>query len=48
MDPADMPLHKASFWAVRVVLSGVILMVIFGFISYKLALLWLKEENDAV
>lgn len=44
MDPADMPVHKTSFWAVRVVISGVLLIIMFGVISYSLALLWLKEE----
>jgi hypothetical protein len=48
MDPADMPLRKTSSWAVRVVLSGVLLMLIFGVISYKLALRWLKEESDGL
>ncbi len=45
MDPSDMPVHKASSWALRVVFSGVLLIVIFGIISYKLARLWLKEDS---
>lgn len=46
MDPSDMPGLKTSSWAVRVVLSGVLLMFILGAISYKLALIWVKEETD--
>lgn len=45
MDPSDMPVQKTSFWAVRVVLSGVLMILLFGAISYKLALLWLKERG---
>jgi hypothetical protein len=46
MDAADIPARKASFWARRVVLSGVLLIFIFGFITYRLALRWLKDDPD--
>jgi hypothetical protein len=48
MDPADMPARKTSFWAVRVVLSGVLLILIFGVVSYKLARLWLKGPEQGL
>lgn len=44
MDTADMPPRRTSFWVKRVVISGILLIVIFGFVSYKLALLWLKDR----
>jgi len=44
MDSGDLPSRKASSWAKRVVLSGILLIVIFGFVTYRLALRWLKEE----
>jgi len=44
MDSADIPVRKGASWAWRVILSGVLLMVIFGGVSYRLALYWLKEE----
>ncbi|MDO8804478.1 MAG: hypothetical protein Q7R35_08600 [Elusimicrobiota bacterium] len=43
MDSGDIPVRKASFWAWRVVLSGVLMMMIFGVITYWLALRWLKD-----
>jgi len=43
MDSADIPARKTSFWAKRVVFSGVLLIIIFGFITHRLALLWLKN-----
>ncbi len=46
MDPSDMPARRATFWAVRVVLSGVLLIIMFGVLSYKLARVWLSEEAD--
>lgn len=46
MDPSDMPVHKASSWAVRVVFSGIMLIIMFGIVSYNLALLWLKDGTD--
>ena len=48
MDPADMPARKASFWAMRVVVSGVLLIFLFGISSYKLARFWLKEETGGL
>lgn len=44
MDSGDLPSRKASYWARRVVLSGIMLIIIFGFITYRLALRWLIEE----
>ncbi|OGR68247.1 MAG: hypothetical protein A2081_06035 [Elusimicrobia bacterium GWC2_61_19] len=44
VDAADMPARKASFWAMRVVLSGVLMIILFGVITYLLALRWLKAE----
>ena len=48
MDPADMPARRTSFWAVRVVVSGILLIFIFGVITYKLARLWLKEAENGL
>ena len=45
MDSGDLPARQASSWAWRVVLSGVLLIVIFGVITWKLALYWLKPEE---
>lgn len=42
MDAGDLPARKASSWAWRVVLSGVLLIMIFGVITWRLALYWLK------
>lgn len=42
IDLADIPLRRGSAWAWRVVISGVLLIMIFGAVSYKLAELWLK------
>jgi len=46
MDSADMPIKKISSWALRVVVCGILLIMIFGLISYRLAVYWLKD-NDA-
>ena len=46
MDSGDLPARQASSWAWRVVLSGVLLIVIFGVITWKLALYWLKPEEQ--
>jgi hypothetical protein len=43
LDPAEMPARRTSFWAKRVVLSGILLILAFSFISYTLALRWLKD-----
>jgi hypothetical protein len=43
MDSADIPAHKTSFWAKRVVFSGILLIIIFAFITHRLALFWLKQ-----
>jgi hypothetical protein len=43
---ASRPLNPyVSFWAKRVILTGIILIFIFSFISYKLALRWLASEG---
>lgn len=42
MDSGDLPVRRASSWAWRVVLSGVALILIFGVITYALALRWLN------
>jgi hypothetical protein len=44
VDAADIPVRKSSSWAARVVLSGVLLIVIFGGVTYLLALRWLKQD----
>lgn len=44
VDEADLPARRSSFWAVRVVVSGVLLILIFGVVSYFLALRWLKGD----
>ena len=45
MDSGDLPARQASSWAWRVVLSGVLLIMIFGVITWRLALYWLKPED---
>ncbi|OGS22980.1 MAG: hypothetical protein A3J70_02715 [Elusimicrobia bacterium RIFCSPHIGHO2_02_FULL_61_10] len=45
MDSGDLPARQASSWAWRVVLSGVLLIMIFGVITWRLALYWLKPEE---
>ena len=45
MDSGDLPARQASSWAWRVVLSGVLLIMIFGVITWGLALYWLKPEE---
>ncbi len=50
MDAADMPARNIPPWALRVVVSGMLLIFIFGIISYRLAVYWLKDketEQDA-
>ncbi len=47
VDPAAAPARKVSPWALRVVLSGVALILVFGAFSYLLALRWLKGEDGA-
>ncbi|HAT71900.1 MAG TPA: hypothetical protein DCS63_03695 [Elusimicrobia bacterium] len=42
IDAADLPARQSSFWAVRVVVSGVLLIFIFAGVSYLLALRWLS------
>ena len=44
MDSVDIPVRKASSWAWRVVVSGILLIFLLGMITYRLALYWLKEE----
>ena len=44
MDSVDMPVRKASSWAWRVVVSGILLIFLLGMITFRLALYWLKEE----
>ncbi len=44
MDSGDMPVRKVSSWAWRVVLSGVLMIMIFGVFTCKLALYWLKDQ----
>jgi len=46
MDSGDVPVRKTSLWAWRVVVSGVLLIMLFGFITYSLALRLLKEEGE--
>ncbi len=48
VDPAAAPARKVSPWALRVVFSGAVLIVMFGGISYLLALRWLKGGDGAV
>ncbi|MFA6434729.1 MAG: cache domain-containing protein [Elusimicrobiales bacterium] len=43
VDASKMPGYPAAFWATRVVLTGVLLILIFSFITWKLALLWLQR-----
>lgn len=38
--------YRSAFWVKRVVGIGILLMVIFGFISHKLALLWLVPKPE--
>jgi len=44
MDAADLPARKTSSGAWRVVISGILLIIIFGVITYRLALHWLKPS----
>jgi len=43
---ADLPARKVSYWAWRVVLAGVALMLIFGVVTLKLARYWLLGGGD--
>ncbi|MCM2266146.1 MAG: cache domain-containing protein [Elusimicrobiales bacterium] len=43
MDAADMPSRRASAWAVRVVVSGILLILAFSVLTWLLALRWLKD-----
>ena len=51
MDAADMPVYTSTSWAWYIVVAGVLLIVIFSFISLKLAGIWLfaagRETKDA-
>ncbi len=43
---ASRPLdYTGGFWAKRVILSGILLILIFSFITYKLALIWLAPAE---
>jgi len=42
---ASQSFRSGGFWAARVILIGVLLILIFSFITYKLALLWLKAAE---
>jgi hypothetical protein len=44
MDSADLPARKTSSWAWRVVISGVLLIIIFAAVTYRLALYWLRQN----
>ncbi len=44
MDSGALPARKASSWAWRIVLSGILLIILFGAITCKLALYWFKGE----
>lgn len=43
MDSADLPARKVSGWALRVVLTGVLLILLFSVFTWLLAGRWLKE-----
>ena len=45
MDAVDMPAYTGSAWAWRVIVSGILLIIIFSFISCKLAQLWLLPRQ---
>ncbi len=45
MDAADLPARKPASGAWRVVISGVLLILMFGVISYRLALHWLRPAE---
>lgn len=45
MDAGDLPARKASSWAWRVVISGVLLIIVLGVITWRLALYWLRPEE---
>ncbi len=45
MDSADIPVRVVSSWAWRIVMSGVALIILFGLITFRLALYWLKEPG---
>lgn len=41
MDAADLPARRVAYWAWRVILSGIALIIFFGVITWKLAERWL-------
>ena len=45
MDSADLPARKASSWAWRVVVSGILLIILFSAVTYKLARYWLRDGD---
>ncbi|MDD2804867.1 MAG: cache domain-containing protein [Elusimicrobiales bacterium] len=45
MDAGDAPARRASSWAWRVVTSGVLLILLFSIVAYKLAAYWLKPSQ---
>lgn len=47
LDTADIPAREGASWAWRVVLSGVLLIIIFGAVSYRLARYWLKDGGPS-
>lgn len=47
LDAADLPARKVSYWAWRVILAGVALMIIFGVVTLKLARYWLGGDGAA-
>jgi len=46
MDAADMPAYISFAWARRVVLYGVLLIIFFGLVTYKLARVWLSPAQE--
>ena len=40
--------HRIAAWARRVITLGIMLMVIFGFVSYYLAMLWLVPKQQQI
>jgi hypothetical protein len=44
MDANDAPVRRASSWAWRVMLSGVLLILLFSAVTYRLAVYWLKPQ----
>lgn len=48
MDTADIPAYTGTPRAVRVVFSGVLMIIIFGFLTYSLAVRWLTGGQEEV